>query len=94
MEEVRTVKPYEKAFAWGGIWLIISTILLSVIYQNFSAAGFGRMFALAMISSAVVGFQAKRSKSTWSFRKVGLIYFFVAVVVFLVSSCGAIKRAD
>jgi amino acid permease len=92
VEESRTIKPYQKAFTWGAIWLVISTLLLSVIYHNFSAEGFGRMFALTMISSAVVGFLAKRSKSAWSFTKVGVVYFFVAIIVFLISSYGAMKR--
>ncbi len=93
MDELRTVKPYQKAFAWGGIWLVISTALLSVVYQNFSAEGFGRMFALTMLSSAIAGFVARRSKSAWSFTKVGVVYFLVAMVVLLISSYGAMKRA-
>jgi len=94
MDETRTVKPYQKAFAWGGIWIFLSTVLLSIVYQIFSAEGFGRMFALTMISSAIVGFMAKRSKSAWSFTKVGVVYFLVAIVVFLISSYGAMKRAS
>ena len=45
MDEIRTIKPYQKAFTWGGIWLVISAGALSVTFQNFSAEGFGRMFA-------------------------------------------------
>ena len=51
------------------------------------------MFALTMISAAIVGFLAKRSKSAWSFSKFGVIYFFVALIVLLISSYGAITRA-
>ena len=93
MDETRTVKPYQKAFAWGVIWLVISTGALSVMYQNFSAEGFGHMFALTMLSSAIVGYLAKRNKSAWSFTKVGLVYFVVALIVFLISSYGAMQRA-
>lgn len=93
MDAIRTIKPYQNAFTWGGLWLVISTGALSAMYQNFSAKRFGRMFAFTMISSAIVGFQAKRSKSAWSFSKFGVVYFFVALIVLLISSYGAITRA-
>ena len=93
MDAIRTIKPYQKAFTWGGLWLVISMGALSVMYQNFSAQGFGRMFALTMISAAIVGFLAKRSKSPWRFTKIGLVYFVVALIVFLISSYGAMQRA-
>lgn len=94
MDEIRTIKPYQNAFTWGGIWLVISTGALSLINQNFSAEGFGRMFALTMISHAIVGFLARRSKSAWSFTKVGVVYFVVALIVFLISSYGGMTRAQ
>ena len=93
MDAIRTIKPYQKAFTWGGLWLVISTGALSVMYQNFAAEGFGGMFALTMILAAIVGFLAKRSKSAWSFSKFSVIYFFVALIVLLISSYGAITRA-
>lgn len=92
MDENRTVKPYQKAFVWGAIWLIISAGTLNVIFHKFSAEGFGRVFALTMISAAVVGLLAKRSKSAWSFTIVGVVYFVVALIVFLISSYGASNR--
>lgn len=93
MDDIKTLKPHQKAFAWGAIWLVISSDALSVIYSNFSAEGFGRLFALTMISAAIVGFFAKRSKAAWSFTKIGVIYFFVGMIVFLISSFGAMQRA-
>lgn len=93
MDEIRTVTPHQKAFTWGGIWLVVSTGALSLLYQNFSAEGVGRMFALTMISAAIAGLLAKRSKSAWSFSKVGVVYFVVALIVLLISSYGAMQRA-
>jgi hypothetical protein len=90
--ETRTRQPYAKAFAWGGIWLAILTIGFSVAYGNFSAEGFGRFVGMTAIPAIVVGFQASRSKSVWSFWKIGGIYFLAAIAVWLVSSYGAMQH--
>lgn len=90
--KVITKKPYQKALAWGGFWLVISCAALTVTYRNFSAEGMGRLLALTLISSAIVGFMASRAKTPWSLLKVGLIYFAVAVLLLLISSYGALQR--
>ena len=91
--KVPVEKNYGKAFLWGAIWLVGLTLIFSVIYQNFSAEGFGRFLAMTMISSAVTGSIANRRAVTRSFAKVGGIYFLVLLVAWLISSFGASRGA-
>jgi hypothetical protein len=93
MDDGVTIQPYRKAFAWGGMWLAVLTVSFSLAYAHFSAEGFGRFFGLTMLSALMTGFIAKRAKSPWSFVKIGLIYFAVAMALFLVSSIPAVQRS-
>ena len=88
----KTIRPYRKAFVWGGTWLAISTTGFALAYGHFSAEGFGRLFGMTMVSSAICGFLASRSKTPWSFWKIGGIYLLIALAVVLVSSYGARNR--
>lgn len=104
----KTHRPYSKAFAWGGIYFVILSIGLTVAYGYFSLEGFGRLFAptmipfaieafgrlftLTMISSAICGFQATRSKTPWSFWKVGGFYLLVALVLLIITAYGERDR--
>ena len=90
--KVPVEKNYGKAFLWGAIWLVGLTLIFSVIYQNFSAEGFGRFLAMTMIASAVTGWTANRGAVTRSFTKVGGIYFLVLLAVWLISSFGPLQR--
>ena len=87
-----TDHPYRKAFAWGGIWLVLLTLGFSVAYGHFAAEGFGRFIGMTMVPAAICGYLAKGSKMSWSFWKVGVIYFAIALLVFLISSYGAMQH--
>ncbi len=84
-------KNYGKAFSWGVIWLVGLTLIFSVIYQNFSAEGFGRFLAMTMIASAVSGSIASRRAVTRSFATAGGIYFLVLLAVWLITSFGTLR---
>ena len=85
MGESKTIKPYQMAFIWGAIWLVILTIVFTVVSDQFSYRGFGRLLAETMLSSAVTGFQAKRSKTAWGFIKIGGVYLVILVIWLIIS---------
>lgn len=93
IQKVPTAKHYGKAFSWGVIWLVGLTLIFALIYRNFSTEGIGRFFAMTMIASAITGWLANRGAVLRSFTRVGGIYFLVLLLVWLISSVGAMQRA-
>jgi hypothetical protein len=91
-KSTKTEHPYRKAFAWGGIWLVVLTVAFTLAYGHFAAEGFGRFIGMTMLPSAICGYIANRSKAPWTFWKMGCIYAMVALVVFVISSYGATHR--
>ena len=84
---------YGKAFSWGVIWLVGLTLIFALIFRNFSAEGIGRLFAMTLIVSATTGWIVNRGAVLRSFTRVGGIYFLVLLLVWLISSVGAMQRA-
>lgn len=86
------LRPYRTAFIIGLVFLVGFCLIFSLVYSTFSIEGFGRFFGITMLSSFVTGFQAKRSKAPWSSVKFMGVYILVILVVFLISSYGAMQH--
>lgn len=88
----KTQRPYAKAFAWGGLWLVALTVGFTIAYGHFSAEGFGRFVAMTGVPALLVGYLAKRSSTAWGFWKIGAVYVVAAIAFVLISSYGAMQH--
>ena len=90
---IQPLKPYRTSFILGVFFLFGLTLIFNMIFENFSAEGFGRWFGITMFSSFITGFQAKRSKAPWSKAKFVGVYTLVIFVVFLMTIFGDMRRS-
>ena len=92
-----TARPFAKAFAVAGAFLIASlTALFAWLGPPASSDGageaVGRLVVMTGLPALITGLLARRSAKPWSLVKIGLVYGLIFVVVMIVQAVGHARR--